>query len=251
MALKEELKRQGDFLFKYRSYLPLLLLIFGVVLKVYKVQQANIDGNGLLTENMKLVAFSVGLLGLFIRVFTIGYTPINTSGRNTKEGQVADSLNTTGLYSLIRNPLYLGNYFMWLSIAMLTGNVWFMFTFTLLYWIYYERIVYTEEQFLTGKFGEVYLKWTEKTPPFLPYHFQYIKPNLPFSWKKVLKKEKNGIFALFLVFLIFDLVDSLVLQREITFEANWIWIGTIISGLVYLVLKILKSYTKVLDEIDR
>ena len=46
-----------------------------------------------------LVAFS----GVAVRALTIGFTASDTSGRNP-EGQVADSLNTTRMYSLVRNP---------------------------------------------------------------------------------------------------------------------------------------------------
>ncbi|MGC9453013.1 MAG: methyltransferase family protein, partial [Oceanipulchritudo sp.] len=48
---------------------------------------------------------------------------MGTSGRNTKQ-QVAYSLNTTGFYSVVRNPLYLGNFFMYLGIALFTHHWW-------------------------------------------------------------------------------------------------------------------------------
>lgn len=36
MALQEDLTKQGDFLFRYRSFLPLILLIIGLAVKVYQ-----------------------------------------------------------------------------------------------------------------------------------------------------------------------------------------------------------------------
>ena len=125
-----------------------------------------------------------------IRIYTVGHTPVGTSGRNTA-GQVADSLNTTGIYSVVRHPLYLGNFLMWLGIALLTCNIGFVTAFILGYWIYYERIMYAEEQFLRRKFGDTYLHWAEQTPAFLS-RFNRFKPSgLPFSWKKVAKKKKT------------------------------------------------------------
>ncbi|MBW6498500.1 MAG: DUF1295 domain-containing protein [Bacteroidales bacterium] len=59
------------------------------------------------------------LLGFGIRIYIVGHTPKNTSGRNTS-GQLADELNTTGVYSVVRHPLYLGNFFMWLGMAVIT-----------------------------------------------------------------------------------------------------------------------------------
>ncbi|MEA3448561.1 MAG: isoprenylcysteine carboxylmethyltransferase family protein [Bacteroidota bacterium] len=249
MALQEELKQQGDFLFRYRSYFPLILLILGLGVQVY---ESTLDNNyfPVLENTLETAAIFVGLFGFFIRAFTIGYTPKNTSGRNTKAGQVADTLNTAGLYSLIRNPLYVGNYFMWLSIAMLTGNICMIFVFSLVFWIYYERIVFAEEEFLRRKFGEAYLTWTEEVPPFLPKHFKYSKPAMDFSWKKVLRKEKNGIFALFLVFLVFLSVEAYLENGEYITDKTWIIVGTVVTGVLYFILKFLKKYTNCLSEKD-
>jgi hypothetical protein len=44
----------------------------------------------------QVVSLTTGLLGLLLRILTVGFTPKNTSGRNTAEGQVADSNTTTG-----------------------------------------------------------------------------------------------------------------------------------------------------------
>ncbi|UKI18106.1 MAG: isoprenylcysteine carboxylmethyltransferase family protein [Bacteroidales bacterium] len=131
------------------------------------------------THHYEILCFVVSLLGLAVRAFTVGYTPANTSGRNVAE-QVADQLNTTGLYSVVRNPLYVGNFLMWLGIAMLTMNLWFIISFILLFWVYYERIIFAEEQFLTNKFGSVYTDWADKTPCFIPRLKGYVAPKLPF-----------------------------------------------------------------------
>ena len=107
----------------------------------------------------EIIFLAVSLLGQLIRIFTVGFAPKNTSGRNTVNGQIADELNTTGIYSLIRHPLYLGNFFMWLGPVLFLRSVGFLIVFFLLYWLYYERIMFAEEQFLRRKFGEVYDKW--------------------------------------------------------------------------------------------
>lgn len=113
-------------------------------------------------------AIFVSLLGLLIRIHAVGFSGKHTSGRNTAQGQVAEMLNTRGLYSVVRNPLYVGNYLMCLGIVMLTCNLWFVGVFTLIFWIYYERIVFAEEEFLRKKFGEPYLEWAAETPIFIP-----------------------------------------------------------------------------------
>jgi protein-S-isoprenylcysteine O-methyltransferase Ste14 len=201
-------------------------------------------------QPFEICCLAVSLLGLVVRIYTVGYTPANTSGRNTKAGQVADELNTTGIYSIVRNPLYLGNFLMWLGIAMLTANIWFIVSFCFLYWIYYERIIFAEEQFLRKKFSDVYVDWTKVTPIFIPKFSRYKKPSYSFSWKKVLKKEKNGLAALFIVFAIFHITEQLINNEPIQ-PNHYIIIGCIVTCVLYLILKIFKKYTRVLDSEGR
>src|SRR6218665_729176 len=202
MALIEELEDQGNFLFKLRSYLPLVFLLAGLGVFYWRIINGDYSGIGF---NYWLISLAVGLSGLLVRIYTVGHTPKNTSGTNTSEGQLADELNQTGIYSVVRHPLYVGNFLMWFGVAMLSADFWFLVAFTLLYWVYYERIMFAEEAFLRRKFGNVYLDWAAKTPAFVPALRVPSKAKYPFSIKKVLKKEKNGVAALFLLFYVFEL----------------------------------------------
>ncbi|MBW8360287.1 MAG: isoprenylcysteine carboxylmethyltransferase family protein [Weeksellaceae bacterium] len=251
MALQEEFEEQGNWLFKYRSYLPLIVLFVGTILYI----RTEIYPETFFLEETpyeiyyEMFALLISLVGLSVRMYTVGHTPKNTSGRNTNEGQVADSLNTTDIYSIVRHPLYLGNFLMWFGPALLTGHFWFIIAFVLFYWVYYERIMYAEEQFLRRKFGEQYLEWAENVPAFFPAFKKFQKADLDFSWKKVLKKEKNGLFALFLIFCAFDILGEIV---ETKADYNYFLITMcVLTGLSYLVLKFLKKKTHVLDELNR
>ena len=249
MALQEELKTQGDFLFKNRSYLPLIILGIGLSVFIHSEYQNKITGNRI-PELFDYIWLGISLFGLYIRVVTVARTPINTSGRNTKEGQIAEALNTTGIYSIVRHPLYLGNFFMWLGVAMLTNNTWFVIAFILLYAFYYERIMYAEESFLRQKFGETYLDWAKNTPAFIPSFKHYQKAKYPFSIKKALKKEKNGLAAVFLLFWAFNFIGKMVKLEAIRFEYDFWVYGALASSIIYIVLKIMKKQ-KLLDEINR
>jgi protein-S-isoprenylcysteine O-methyltransferase Ste14 len=248
MALQEEFETQGNFLFKYRTYLPLVVLVGGLAIFMY---QKNTGTFVELGQNYWYFSLIVGLIGLLVRIYTVGHTPENTSGRNTTGGQLADQLNQTGIYSLVRHPLYLGNFLMWLAVAMLTANTTYIVGFILAYWLYYERIMYAEEQFLRGKFGKSYTDWASNVPAFIPKLSGFISPKYPFSIRKVLKKEKNGVAALFGLFFIFEIAGKYASEGEYNFEKTfWFW-GFIISVIVYLILKMIKSNTKILDEAGR
>lgn len=136
MPMVEELETTGKWLFRWRSYLPLILIAIIVISAnhfAYPLQSHFLD------ELWEVLCLLVGLFGLAIRAFTIGFVPRNTSGRN-RVHQVADTLNTTGMYSIVRNPLYLGNFFMWLAIVLFLRTWWAPFIYALIFVLYYERI---------------------------------------------------------------------------------------------------------------
>jgi len=250
MALQEEFESQGNFLFRHRSILPLVIIIVGLfVFSINRYLGITYDLT-LPYSTLEYCCLGVCLFGLFIRVYTVGYTPANTSGRNTHD-QVADTLNTTGIYSVVRHPLYVGNFFMWLGIALMTEKGWFVVSFILMYWLYYERIMYAEEQFLRRKFGENYLNWAAKTPAVFFSFKNKKKPNYPFSWKKVLKKEKNGLLAIFILLYIFHTIADSIDSQYFQPEMNWLAFATLICGLSYMILKFMKKKTNLLNEAGR
>ena len=246
MELIKELDKQGNFLFKYRGTLPIVILLLGASVKAYVVWKSNTNAADFASNKFEYVCLVVALLGLAIRILAVGYAQKNTSGRNTEE-QVADHLNTSGMYSIVRHPLYVGNFFMWLGVAMLTEDTWFIIAFILAYWLYYERIMYAEEQFIGKKFGARFTEWAAKTPAMIPAIGKWHNPDLKFSTKKVLRQEKNGFAAIFILFFIFDAISEYIVYDDVRFRNKQWLILCVASCVIYLVLKILKNSTKLLS----
>jgi len=176
MALIHSFEKSGNILFKYRGQIPLILFIIALPV-IYFTNYTIISDS--LNSILTIVAISLSILGFLIRATSIGTTPKGTSGRNTKN-QVAESLNETGIYSTVRHPLYLGNYFMWIGIVLFTYNIYFIVIVSLAFWLYYERIMFAEERFLEKKFGQKYLKWSLTVPAFIPSFKNYKKKKLLF-----------------------------------------------------------------------
>tara|TARA_B110000438_G_C15719413_1_gene609107 strand:+ start:469 stop:1209 length:741 start_codon:yes stop_codon:yes gene_type:complete len=241
MALIEELNQQGNKLFKYRSNLPIPFAIIGIGIYLYNIHFLGKVEHSLSFEITCLV---IGLLGQIIRAITLGYTPKGTSGRNT-HGQVADELNTKGMYSIMRNPLYLGNFFMWFAIILFIDVPWFSIVYIMCFWMYYERIIFAEEHFLRNKYGEPYVKWTLATPIFLPRLSGWKKSDLSFSFKNVLKREYSGFFAMFFTFALFDLIENYIRTSSWQLHDFWAY-ALLISGLITITLRTLKKKTKTL-----
>ena len=101
MTLQESFVKQGNFLFRYRSYLPLILVGAGMGVFVINSLYGKIPTD-LQYFSLEVASLIIALMGLLIRIITVGHTPADTSGRNTKE-QIAGEVNTTGIYSVVRH----------------------------------------------------------------------------------------------------------------------------------------------------
>lgn len=77
-------------------------------------------------------------------------------------------LAANGPYALVRNPMYLGRYFLLLGMLMLLGNGWLLAAFTIVYYFYMVNRVRREEALLTPTFGEAYARYCAAVPRFVP-----------------------------------------------------------------------------------
>jgi hypothetical protein len=144
----------------------------------------------------ELFALAVGMGGVAVRALVIGFAPRGTSGRNVEQ-QEASVLNVSGMYSLVRHPLYLGNFLMWLGVILVMRSWWVTVIMTLVYWLYYERIMFTEEEFLRRKFGAAYEQWSNARPAMVPRAgARWVPPAMDFSWRNVLRREYSGVCGL-------------------------------------------------------
>jgi len=244
MALVNSWEKQGNFLFKYRGQFPVILFVLSVPFLYFT---ESINESSIVYWNY--TALLVSVLGFLIRFYTIGTTPKGTSGRNTKE-QIADYLNSTGIYSLVRHPLYLGNYLIWIGIAIFTYNIYFIIIVSLLFWIYYERIMFAEERFLEKKFGDEYLNWSNGIAAFIPSFSSFTKTIIPLSLKSILRREYAGLLATVIGFAFIDVV-RLYFTTGILNVTEFMLQILLVTVVVVVVLRSLKHYTSVLDEKDR
>jgi len=242
MLLKKHLEVSGNYFFRWRSYLPLIMVVF--FLAALPNFSYPLDDH-LLDLIWEIFCLTISFLGFFIRIITVGCTPQKTSGRNTNKGQVADYLNTRGMYSIVRNPLYLGNFFVGLGISLFLRIWWVSFIYALLFMIYYERIILAEEAFLEKKFKQQYTEWASKTPVFFPKFSRWQTPDLPFSFKKAIRKEYHGFLAIILSLFALEVVSDFYLHHYFYFDFMWkclVGFGVI----VYVTLRFLHKRTSFL-----
>ena len=95
MALREECERQGNLLFRWRSYIPLLLIIITI-----PAFEEYLHFNHLHDFPWELGALILSFIGEFIRILTVSFVPKGTSGRVTKH-QEAQKLNKLAFTQLL------------------------------------------------------------------------------------------------------------------------------------------------------
>lgn len=249
MKLNERLGREGAFLFRWRSYLPLLLLVVALPALFEAARMEDLLGESA-THAWVYFCMTVSYAGQLVRCLTIGFVPAGTSGRGTKR-QAAEVLNTTGMYSIVRNPLYLGNFLAMLGLAMSLMVWWFVAIFVFMYWLYIERIIWTEEEFLSARFGTVYDEWCARTPAFIPDIALWRPAALSFSLRTVLRREYHGVLAIaaayFSIEAILDLgIEGHSLESWIVEDYAWVYLFAI-GCVIYVTFMFLNKRTRLLS----
>ena len=235
--------RQGNWFFRWRSYVLLGFIPLGIYAISFPEPIETLFGST--TDSAwEIGCILIAFLGLGIRAMVVGQTPAGTSGRNT-HGQVAEVLNTTGLYSVTRNPLYLGNAVIYMAIALFTQSVIFVLVMGLFLVLYLERIIAAEETFLANKFGNPYREWTARTPVFLPDFSLWQPATLPFSIRNVLKREYSGFFAIIAAVTLIDYAHEAFGEGETLMGLAWATFFAA-GAVIYVTLRGLKKQSRVL-----
>ena len=176
-----------SFLFKKRSYTPIPL-----VLAILYFSQ--------LTFPFWAYGGTFIMLGELIRLSAIRYAGGRT--RTTKVG--ANSLCTSGPYSRTRNPLYIGNLFIYSGVVLLSGGIYMfqLLAIVIFYFIFqYSMIISLEEEKLSTVFGQDYSKYKNNVPRVIPLIIPWdSKSKLkPATILKTLKTEKRTLQNIFLL----------------------------------------------------
>ncbi|MBL8576251.1 MAG: hypothetical protein JNK47_03415 [Mesorhizobium sp.] len=242
--IADSIARQGRWFFRWRSYVllgfaPLALMV------IMRPEPVEVQFGTVVDTIYETAFIALAFLGLAIRAYVVGHVPAGTSGRNTR-GQVAETLNTTGLYSLTRNPLYLANAISCMGVALFLQDIWFALLMALFLIVYLERIIATEEAFLAQKFGEAYRNWAAEVPVFFPRFSGWKAPELPFSFRNVLRREYSGFFGLIAIFFALDQSRELLTENQTLVDMDWL-AALVFGAVVYCVLRWAKKRTRLLN----
>jgi len=188
-----------QFFFKNRSYTPIPIALMIIYFSG--------------TDNsFRFLGFVLLLIGESIRLWAVSHAGGATRTLNVG----APTLCTSGPYAQSRNPLYLGNMFMYIGIVLIAGipnGLYMVAVTTAFFIIQYTLIVSLEEETLDKLFGNEYLEYKKNVPQILPrlnpWGGAKKKRSAPFF--QTLKTEKRTLQNVFLVlFLIYIKISKFV-----------------------------------------
>ena len=166
--------RIGEFLFRNRGWLPILFL--GVPL----IARGDTAGTRWLIGGILIV---IGELFRIAGVAAAG----TTTRRRSRDVQ---RLVTYGVFAWSRNPLYNGNFLVWIGFCVISGVLWFLPIAVLIFAAEYSLIVRYEEGVLESTFGRQYLDYKNSVPRWLPK-----KPDEPVTgahdWRGAIRSESS------------------------------------------------------------
>ena len=178
----------GNFSFKYRgSLLPVAVILFVVPSPHLFPDPAFAAWLG----------FVIAVIGQLVRVGTVGLAYIIRGGKDHRV--YAEDLVTRGLYSHVRNPMYFGNFFLVVGLAVATNSWLFMLVGIPLSLGMHNSIVAAEENFLRTKFGSQFDDYCRRVPRWVPRFSGLLRTlgGMEFQWRRVVRKEYAAGFDWF------------------------------------------------------
>src|SRR3954468_12907641 len=144
--------RIGAVLFRNRSWLPVPFLLVALLVPAHP------------TMRHWAAAAVVIAIGEWVRLSGVAAAGTVTRRRSRDVQRLVDY----GIFGWMRNPLYVGNFLIWMGFVVASGVLWFLPVAIVIFAIEYFYIVRYEEGVLESIFGAEYLAYKERTPRWFP-----------------------------------------------------------------------------------
>lgn len=164
--------RWGAVLFRNRSWLPVPLLLVALLVPGHP------------TARDWIVAAVLIAIGEWIRLAGVAAAGTVTRRRSRD----VQRLVNYGIFAWMRNPLYVGNFLIWMGFVVASGVLWFLPIAIAMFAVEYTLIVAYEEGVLESIFGPGYLEYKRRTPRWVPRP-PSVKYTGPHGWKEAWTSE--------------------------------------------------------------
>jgi protein-S-isoprenylcysteine O-methyltransferase Ste14 len=179
--------RIGAVLFRNRSWLPVPFLLVTLLAPSH----AN-------WYNW-LIGLVLIVIGELIRLAGVAVAGTVTRRRSRD----VQRLVNYGVFAWVRNPLYVGNFLIWMGFVVISGVWWFLPLAVVIFGVEYSLIVAYEEGVLESIFGAEYLAYKQTAPRWLPRPPRERVAAGPYRWGEAWRSEISTFMqygALIIVF---------------------------------------------------
>jgi protein-S-isoprenylcysteine O-methyltransferase Ste14 len=180
---QDTLVRTGAWLFRRRTWLPVPIAVALLLLP---------SSNPLFWWGVALTA-----AGEFVRLIAVREIGVISRTRSDRLGP----LISTGPFSRVRNPLYLGNIAIWCGFALSAGLPALVLPIIAVLGLEYHAIVRWEEQLLEARLGESYRVYAARVPRWLPRlrvtrGERTSRARRAFTWQETIFSERGTLIAI-------------------------------------------------------
>jgi protein-S-isoprenylcysteine O-methyltransferase Ste14 len=172
--------RLGGVLFRNRSWIPVPFLAIPLL------------APGRMSAGNWIIGALLVAAGETLRL--AGVAAAGTATR--RRSRDVQRLVTYGVFGWVRNPLYVGNFLIWMGFTVISGVYWFLPITALLFALEYTLIVRYEEGVLESIFGSSYLAYKSRTPRWLPRPPRPAdRDSGPHDWRQAVRSETSTFMA--------------------------------------------------------
>jgi protein-S-isoprenylcysteine O-methyltransferase Ste14 len=176
----------GGWLFRSRSWLPVPLVLLLLIGDWGRVGTPWI---------MASIGIALVVLGELMRVWAVRQIGVISRTRAGRLGRLV----TEGPFSLVRNPLYVGNLLLWTGFTVWSGKLWLLAVCWTLFLLQYSAIIRFEEGLLRERFGEEYDAYTARVPrwwPRLSHLAAAVRDRAHHPWRDTLFSERGTLITI-------------------------------------------------------
>jgi len=191
MSFQDRIIQTGGWFFKYRNIaFPAVLLALFILLPPRPFM-----GSPVIDAWLDMLGLLLALAGSGLRAWVIGLAYIKRGGLDKKVH--ADTLVSSGMFAVCRNPLYVGNALVLLGLFVVHNNALAYLLGLIFFGAAYWGIIAAEEKFLAEKFGEDYRAYCARVNRFWLNFSGYKEAveGMRFNWRRVVIKDYSTLYT--------------------------------------------------------
>ena len=231
--------RCGNWFFRHRNWAFPVALIALLIVPPPRLLAGDLRWD----RWLDLAGVLVALGGSGLRAWVIGLAYIKRGGVDKKV--YAETLVTSGLFGVCRNPLYVGNALVLIGLFIIHNNPLVYVLGGAYFGFAYWCIVAAEEAYLSREFGDEFDAYCTTVPRFWLNWSRYAAATagMTFNWRRVAAKDYSSIYSWVIAAILLHQYGRFVAGSRDVLAIDWLSsiAGLLVATLLLGVVKFLKT----------